>query len=63
MRKMDAQLAEMLAEQLWVNAMTSAGLMLDARSRVEHLNQLLTKLVERSSTESGILTPSNTVLT
>jgi TNF receptor-associated protein 1 len=57
MRRKEQPLADALVEQMWVNAMTQAGLMHDARSRVNHLNHLLTALVERSSTESGILTP------
>ncbi len=57
MRRSERALAESLAEQIWANAMTQAGLMLDTRARVPHLNRLLTALVERSSTESGILTP------
>jgi hypothetical protein len=59
MRRSERALAESLAEQIWANAMTQAGLMLDTRARVPQLNRLLTALVERSSTESGILTPGS----
>ena len=41
LRSHDAELARMLAEQLYDNAMVSAGLMDDARSMVNRLNKLL----------------------
>ncbi len=61
MRRSERALTESLAEQIWANVMTQVGLMLDTRARVPHFNCLLTALVERSSTESGILTPGSVV--
>ena len=47
LRTENSQLATLLAEQLFDNAMVSAGLLDDARSMVNRLNSLLEKVLEK----------------
>ncbi|CAB3401479.1 unnamed protein product [Caenorhabditis bovis] len=56
MRKNDAETARILAEQLYDNALITAGLIKDTSRMVARLNKLLTSLVETKGA-STILTP------
>ncbi|KAI5641960.1 hsp90 protein domain-containing protein [Phthorimaea operculella] len=45
--KNDKELAEMVAQQLFTNAMVTAGLIMDPRNLITHINDLLTKALEK----------------
>lgn len=43
----DPDLAKMISEQLFSNAMVTAGLILDPRNLIVHINELLVKALEK----------------
>ncbi|KAJ2950716.1 hypothetical protein O0L34_g8979 [Tuta absoluta] len=45
--KNDKELAGMVAQQLFTNAMVTAGLIMDPRNLITHINDLLTKALEK----------------
>ncbi|GMR41569.1 hypothetical protein PMAYCL1PPCAC_11764, partial [Pristionchus mayeri] len=55
LRKTDPQTAQLLLEQIYDNALLTAGLMTDSRNMIPRLNDLLTKLLGKE--KSTILTP------
>lgn len=43
----DKELANMVAQQLFSNAMVTAGLIMDARNLITNINELLLKALEK----------------
>uniref|UniRef100_A0A914V7R3 Heat shock protein 75 kDa, mitochondrial n=1 Tax=Plectus sambesii TaxID=2011161 RepID=A0A914V7R3_9BILA len=56
MQKSEPKLAELIAEQLYDNALVTAGLMVDSRPMISRINEVLTELLTRDD-GPRILTP------